>query len=353
MIKEIWKEVDEYKGLYCVSNLGKVKTVPRKFIDYRGRLLYFKERTLKRFKSKDGYLMVRLSKDGIAKSVYVHSLVAKAFIDNPNNYPCVNHKDENKENPEASNLEWCTYSYNNTYGTVLERRKKNIVLQPNDERLKDILIYILKNKGITAKKNYVGVAKIDKDWNIIEIYSSHKEAAEKNNFDRHLLIRTKSNNGVKTIKNMFFVTEDKKRNYTYPDDMDVYKNKNKKYKKIKVKQYSINGTFLKEYESIKDAGRALGNETYSCDIIACCKGKLKTSHGYLWRYSDDNAPEPYKIPLARAICQFSLEGELIEEFPSITAAARKYNFMSVGSISNNLRGISNSAYGYLWRYKNL
>ena len=352
MNTEKWKEINEYKGLYCVSNLGRVKTIPRKFIDYRGRLLCFKERILKRSISKDGYLMVRLTKDGISKYVSVHSLVAKAFIDNPNNYPCINHKDENKGNPIVSNLEWCTYSYNNTYGTVLERRKKNTVLEPNDKRLKDILICILKNKSATAKKNYVGVAKIDKDWNIIEIYNSHKEAADKNNFERHLLIRTKSKNGVKNIKNMFFVTEDKKRNYTYPDDMDVYKNKNKNYKKVKVKQYSTNGTFLKEYESVKDAGRALGNETYSCDISACCRGRLKTSHGFLWRYSNDSAPQPYKKPLTKAICQFSLEGDLIEEFPSITAAARKYDFMSVSSISNNLRGISNSAYGYLWKYKN-
>ena len=56
----------------------------------------------------------------------VHRVVADAFIPNPNNYPCINHKDENPANNKVENLEWCTYKYNNNYGTFAERRRKTM-----------------------------------------------------------------------------------------------------------------------------------------------------------------------------------------------------------------------------------
>ena len=134
--KEIWKDVSGYEGLYQVSNLGRVKSLPvhRKvgWADYVS-----KEKILKQCKNKYGYLFVCLHKGDTQRVVKVHRLVALAFIANPNNLPCVNHKDENKENNfvfvnkdgsvdlDKSNLEWCTYSYNNNYGTKNERVMKS------------------------------------------------------------------------------------------------------------------------------------------------------------------------------------------------------------------------------------
>jgi hypothetical protein len=53
-------------------------------------------------------------------------LVALHFIPNPNNYPCVNHKDENKDNNKENNLEWCSRSYNINYGTRNEKASQKI-----------------------------------------------------------------------------------------------------------------------------------------------------------------------------------------------------------------------------------
>lgn len=82
------------------------------------------ERVLVGIKGKDGYLYVNLYKDGKKKHCYVHRLVAEAFIANPNWLPCINHKDETRDNNIVSNLEWCDVAYNHNYGTHNERVAK-------------------------------------------------------------------------------------------------------------------------------------------------------------------------------------------------------------------------------------
>lgn len=109
MEKEIWKDVNDYNGLYQISNLGNVKS-----IHYRHTNV---EKILKPYIKEDGYVVVCLTKNRRIKWHRVHRLVAEAFINNPDNLPEVNHKDENKLNNRVDNLEWCTSSYNKNYGT--------------------------------------------------------------------------------------------------------------------------------------------------------------------------------------------------------------------------------------------
>ena len=108
MVEEIYKDIKDLEGLYQVSNLGNVKS-----LNYHRS---GKSKLLKPGKDKNGYLFVILSKNGKMKTFRVHRLVAETFIPNPNNLPCVNHKDENPSNNNISNLEWCDYQYNNSYG---------------------------------------------------------------------------------------------------------------------------------------------------------------------------------------------------------------------------------------------
>jgi len=122
-MKEIWKSIEGYEGLYQVSNLGSFKSLERK-VRSKYAIRTVKEKILKQFLSKYGYLTVGLSKNCKTKRYQSHRLVAIAFISNPNNYPMVNHKDENRSNPKANNLEWCTSKYNNNYGTKIERYVK-------------------------------------------------------------------------------------------------------------------------------------------------------------------------------------------------------------------------------------
>lgn len=121
-INEIWKDVVGYEGYYKVSNKGNVYSVERK--DSMGRK--WGGRTLKPIYDNYGYLVVSLHKNGKQKVKKIHRLITEAFIPNPNNYPDVNHRDEEKDNNELSNLEWCDKGYNNNHGTRNERAIKKL-----------------------------------------------------------------------------------------------------------------------------------------------------------------------------------------------------------------------------------
>ena len=104
-------EVENYPN-YSVNDLGEV------FNNKTGRKL---KQTIKK-----GYCNVYLYNEDGRKFFLVHRLVAQAFIPNPNNYPEINHKDENPLNNCAENLEWCTSKYNNNYGTHKEKIRQRL-----------------------------------------------------------------------------------------------------------------------------------------------------------------------------------------------------------------------------------
>ena len=123
-MKEIWRDIKDYEGLYQVSNLGRVKRLAfTRKIYTRGyeQLIHYKEHLIKTRIGNSGYTIVALSKNAKTKTLLLHRLVAKTFIPNPENLPQVNHKDENKLNNKTDNLEWCTHTYNNNYGTKNKR----------------------------------------------------------------------------------------------------------------------------------------------------------------------------------------------------------------------------------------
>lgn len=183
-MKEIWKDIPNYEGLYEVSNFGRVKSKDRTLLHARCGTQTRKGKLLSAAKSTSGYLRVTLCKNNKTKTFSVHRLVAITFIPNPNNFPQVNHLDEDKTNNCVSNLEWCTQAYNNKYGTR-------------------------------------------------EIRSSMS-------------------------------------------------NRNKKSSSKPVVQYSKHGKFINEWPSIREAGRQVGGK--STNISACCKRRMKTAYGYVWRY---------------------------------------------------------------------
>ena len=129
---EVWKPVKNYEGLYEVSNFGRVRSLDR-YVRLGGKqksnqLVLKKGKILSERDNGHGYKAVHLTVNQITKDKYVHRLVAQAFLDNPNNLPEVNHKDENKANNCLDNLEWCTSQYNDYYGNHLKTNSKPVIM---------------------------------------------------------------------------------------------------------------------------------------------------------------------------------------------------------------------------------
>ena len=130
-MNEIWRDIKGYEGMYMVSNHGRVRSIDRISCGarFKGRVL--KQTVIGRgYKTGDGYLRVSLHYGKRLKGFLVHRLVAEAFIDNTDNKPFVNHKDGNKKNNSAGNLEWCTAKENtrhaNKNNLINHRTEKNI-----------------------------------------------------------------------------------------------------------------------------------------------------------------------------------------------------------------------------------
>lgn len=141
-MKEIWKDIPGYEGLYQVSNLGNVKS-------------FFTGKLLKKLPHSTGYLAVVLYKDRTSKRRTVHRLVAMAFLPNPESKLTVNHKNGNKHDNSVDNLEWATHKENQRHAV-----KTGLKV------------------GINYKNNRLSipVAQYDLDMNLIKVYPSLNEA---------------------------------------------------------------------------------------------------------------------------------------------------------------------------------
>lgn len=112
--EEVWKQYPDYPFIEA-SNLGRVRTKDR-YVTVKGRGKRFvKGRILKQQLHKNSYMYINFRVNGKFVTLRVHRMVAICFLSNPNDYPEVNHIDNDPKNNAASNLEWCTRQYNEDY----------------------------------------------------------------------------------------------------------------------------------------------------------------------------------------------------------------------------------------------
>jgi hypothetical protein len=218
-MREEWRDIEGYEGLYMVSNFGRV-------VSFQG----CNPRIMKLGMTHKGYQCVGLQKEKQHKTCVVHRLVAKAFIPNPDNLPQVNHKDECKTNNRVDNLEWCTDKYNHNYGTYIERQRN---FQPRN----------------------TPVLMFDLNGNFEKEFISAREAAREMNTSHALICHCCEGYGDKQNRVSL-----KGKLWCYKGEEDTIPSKvefvrNYKYR-TKVVVYFPDGT-SKEYESATKAGKEI------------------------------------------------------------------------------------------------
>lgn len=288
-MKEMWKDIPGYEGLYQVSNLGNIRS-----LKYAGgnKVKLLKQATT------NGYKQVQLSKNGKGKNHLVHRLVAIAFIPNPNNLPVVNHKDENPSNNNVDNLEWCTQEYNINYGTRNERASESMKGENNpcygkhlsEEHRKKLSKKMRgennPNYGKKGKNspNAKPILMYDREGNFIKRFDSIGDAYEHFGKARDGSIIGECLNGRKnTAYNHIFVYVD--------EDQDIIKNrisKASKKKKKPILMYDKEGNFIRRFECIKDTIDYFGNKNAYSNVSMCLTGRAKTAYGYVFVYAKEN-----------------------------------------------------------------
>lgn len=125
---EVWRDVPGYDGKYKVSNFGNVLLCRFSNNQVKDKPC---RKPMKQTDNGHGYLAVGLTKDGKRKTVYVHRLVAEAFVENPGGMPVVNHIDFDRQNNRADNLEWCSQEENIRHSADHMKKPKQVCQQTN------------------------------------------------------------------------------------------------------------------------------------------------------------------------------------------------------------------------------
>ena len=267
---EVWLDIQSYEGVYQISCYGRIKSLPR--TKRRGSFVY-PAKIIKSYLGKaprNNYYIVVLQKDGAKSTKRVCRLVASAFIDNTSNLPQVNHIDENTHNDTVWNLEWCTASYNCSYGKHPKKISKAAKERARTGKCFDGSAYL---------GNMVApVLQYDLDGNFIREFESVKEAREKysSRVQDCLSGKTAQASGFQWK----YKTDD-----TYPHKIDAYtKNVNQSLCCSRPIKQLKDGVVVATYGSINEASAKTGFD-YS-GIKKCLNGTYKQTFGFTWEYDD-------------------------------------------------------------------
>lgn len=248
---EKWKYYSyKNKDYYMISTYGRLKSIDRTRLLYNGHKARIIGKIKKATLSKKGYYSYSLNFDGKRINRRINRMVAEMFIDNPNNYSEVNHKDENTLNNRVDNLEWCSHVYNINYGTRTIRAMKSAS--------KSIEQYNLNGKFI-------------KEWD------SLANASRTLNISRGTLCSCLKGD-IKSCGGY---------QWKYKDSDKIIHTYNSHIKIRKVVQLDVNDNVINIYDNLHDAERKTG--VWMTQIRKCCNKEpmYNTAKGFKWLWEED------------------------------------------------------------------
>jgi hypothetical protein len=374
MENEIWKKIllNELETKYEVSDKGNVKNA--KF-----------NKLLAQFTNANGHVYCCLYENKKQHNPYVHRLMAEAFLENPENFNVVNHKDGNKSNNVIENLEWGTQSYNvqHAHDTIGNKGNQREIVQYDGPDMKNIIkrfetvnevanhfkkerttisrylngkianpihiAYAVDKKTIHDKDDFEPIKDytdylIHKDSRIYSTKMNQFMSFQLRNGYQSVLLNDARLHVHQLVAIQFLLNPDNKPQVNHKDGNKLNnhvdnlewatgsENQTHAFKTglnntvSAVKQYLLDGTFVREYNSIIEINKILGLKNST--ISQCCRKITKQSYGFIWRYSSDtDKVEPitskYTKPM---IIQYTQDGgEFVSKYSSYKDICTKFD----------------------------
>lgn len=153
---EVWKDIDDFEGYYQISNFGRIRSCDRYVNSKSGSKRLVRGNIHNCYVGHGGYYYISLYKDNKHRLCTLHRLIAKAFLPNPNDLPCIDHINTDRKDNRIDNLKWVSYLENNKNEITIKHKKESM--------------------------NLYRVEQLSEDKEVIAEYISTREASEKTGF---------------------------------------------------------------------------------------------------------------------------------------------------------------------------